>query len=152
MKINNRKEIAVALYGFSMIVLLDILFVLFGKPIFKIDKTILYGLFITVFIFCIWRLWTLKIFSLEVSEFLLSVKYKHPFSNLNRPVLEIPTNKVISFTVEKGIINYILIINIKSRRGIRSFYYRLGKLPEHQAEKFKQMTDFISESSKRKEL
>jgi hypothetical protein len=57
---------------------------------------------------------------------------------------EVPLRKVIFLKVEKGIINYIMIISINTKRGMRSFYYRLGNLPEHQGDKFKKMSDLIS--------
>jgi hypothetical protein len=144
MKMNNRKEIAFAMYGFVLIILLDILFLLFAKKFIAIDKVLLYSCFFVVFMFCTWRLIMLKTFSLEVSEHILSIKYRHPLVPNHHPVLEVPLRKVIFLKVEKGIINYIMIISINTKRGMRSFYYRLGNLPEHQGDKFKKMSDLIS--------
>lgn len=152
MKINNQKEIAFAMYGFFVLIFLDILFLFLAKTIFVIPKLVLYGIFLVILVFSIWRIITLKIFSLEVSEHICTVKYRHPLMNLRQPVLEVPIQKVISLKAEKGVINYILIIGVNTRRGIRNFYYRLGRLPENQNEKFKKISDYIASARFKSEI
>lgn len=152
MKINNQKEIAIAMYGFLVLIFLDILFLFLGKTIFAIPKLTLYGTFSVILIFSIWRIATLKIFSLEVSEHICTVKYRHPLMNLRQPVLEVPIQKVISLKTEKGLINYILVIGIVTKRGIRNFYYRLGRLPENQNDKFRKISEFIASTNVKTEI
>ncbi len=146
MKINNRKEVAISLYLFFFIILLDIMFLIVAKKIFAISPILLYSLFLVVFAFSLWRIITLKIFSMEASEHIFTIKYRHPLSKVHQPVLEVPIQKVISLKAEKGVINYILVISIISRKGIRNFYYRLGRLPENQNEKFRKISEFIASS------
>lgn len=143
MKINNSKEVTLTLYGFLFLLILDLILLIFSTKFSYISDKYLYIFFALIFIFCIWRIATLKIFSMEVSEHIFSVKYRHPFSHDKHPVLELPLDKVISVKAEKGILNYILLISIRSRKGIKSFYYRLGKLPENQSGKFNEISNFI---------
>ena len=146
MKINNKKEIAIAMYGFFLLILADLAFLVFAKKMFAISNLYLYSSFLAILLFCIWKIVTLKIFSLEVSEHIFSVKYTHPLVKSRQPALEVPLQKVISLKTEKGVMNYIMVIGINSRRGIRNFYYRLGRLPENQNEKFKKISEFIASS------
>lgn len=146
MKINNKREIALAMYGFFVLILMDILFLLFAPKIISISKLVLYTIFFAVFLFSLWRIVTLKIFSLEVSEHIFSVKYRHPLLQLRHPVLEVPLQKVISLKTEKGVVNYIMVIGINTKRGIRNFYYRLGRLPENQNDNFKKISEFVASS------
>lgn len=144
MKVNNRKEIAIAMYGFFLLLILDILFLVFATKFLILDKATLYGIFLIVFMFSIWRITLLKTFSLEVSEHILSVKYRHPLSANHHPVLEVPLQKVMFYKIERGLMNYIMTININTKRGMKSFYYRLGTLPKSEASKFNKMSDLIS--------
>lgn len=152
MKINNKKEVAIALYLFFFIILLDIIFLIVAKKILAISNVFLYSSFLVVLIFSLWKIITLKIFSMEVSEHIFTIKYRHPLSKVHQPVLEIPLQKVTSLQTEKGIINYILIIGVNTRRGIRNFYYRLGRLPENQNENFRKISEYISSSCLNNEI
>jgi len=152
MKINNKKEIAIAMYGFFLLILVDLVFLVFAKKIFVISNLYLYGSFFTLLLFCIWKIVTLKIFSLEVSEHIFSIKYTHPLVKSRQPALEVPLQKVISVKTEKGVMNYIMVIGINSRRGIRNFYYRLGRLPENQNDKFQKISEFIASARTQPEV
>lgn len=146
MKINNRKEIATVMYCFLSLIFLDLLFLVFAKQFLNIQQSIVYVIFLVIFIFSGWRIFTLKSFALEVSEHIFSVKYSHPLSSSRNPALEVPIEKVISLKTEKGVMSYILIISINTKRGIRNFYYRIGKLPENQSEKFRNTIDLVKTS------
>lgn len=152
MKINNRKEIAIAMYGFFLLILVDLAFLVFAKRMFAISNLYLYGSFFTILLFCIWKIVTLKIFFLEVSEHIFTIKYTHPLVKSRQPALEVPLQKVISIKTEKGVMNYIMVIGINSRRGIRNFYYRLGRLPKNQNEKFKKISEFITSARMQPEV
>ncbi len=152
MKINNKKEVAIALNLFFFIILLDIVFLIIPKKILPISQVFLYSSFLIVLIFSLWRILTLKIFSMEVSEHIFTIKYRHPLSKVHQPALEVPLQKVASLQTEKGVINYILIIGVNTRKGIRNFYYRLGRLPENQNEKFKKISEFIASSRLNNEI
>ena len=152
MKINNKKEIAIAMYGFFLLILVDLVFLVFAKKIFVISNLYLYGSFFTLLLFCIWKIVTLKIFSLEVSEHIFSIKYTHPLVKSRQPALEVPLQKVVSIKTEKGVMNYIMVIGINSRRGIRNFYYRLGRLPENQNDKFQKISEFIASARTQPEV
>lgn len=136
------------MYGFLFIILLDIVFLLFGKKIFAIDNIVLYSFSIAIFILCIWRITTLKSFSLDVSEQIISVKYSHPLSRVRRPVLEVSLYKVVSMNTEKAILHHIMVIGILTKKGIRNFYYRIGNLPSNEAEKLKRIKDLITTYNK----
>ena len=136
------------MYGFLFIILLDIVFLLFGKKFFAIDDIVLYSFSIAVFILCVWRIATLKSFSLDVSEQIISVKYSHPLSRVRRPVLEVPLYKVVSMNTEKAILHHIMVIGILTKKGIRNFYYRIGNLPSNEAEKLKRIKDLITTYNK----
>ncbi len=131
------------MYGFLFIIILDLLLLLFAKKIFAIGDMTLYSVVVAVLIACIWRLVTLKSFSVEVSEQIISVKYGHPLSQIRRPVLEVPLNKVVTIKTEKAILHHIMVIVINTKRGIRSFYYKIGNLPSNEAEKFEKIKDLI---------
>jgi len=97
-----------------------------------------------ILVLSVWHLFIVKYFQLEISEHVISIKYGHPFSKtFNFPVLEIPVEKVSSCKIEKGLINSFLVINIHSKRGIKSFYYRLGILSEKQTDNFKKVLNSI---------
>ncbi|MBV6881426.1 hypothetical protein NG800_016005 [Epilithonimonas ginsengisoli] len=110
MKINNKKEIAIAMYGFFLLILVDLVFLVFAKKIFVISNLYLYGSFFSLLLFRIWKIVTLKIFSLEVSEHIFSIKYTHPPVKSRQPALEVPLQKVVSVKTEKGVMNYIMVI------------------------------------------
>ncbi|MBP6577739.1 MAG: hypothetical protein KA796_02280 [Chryseobacterium sp.] len=148
MKINNRKEVTLKLYGFFFLLLLDLLFLILSQQFFPSSEEFYYTSFVIIFIFCMWRIIKLKIFSLEVSKHILSVKYRHPLAQNRQPVLELPLHKVIAMKTEKAVINYILSISISSRKGIKNFYYRLEQMPENQPEKYNQIAEFIKTSKK----
>lgn len=146
MKINNKKEVVYTMYGFLFLMILDLAVLTFSRKFSASIDEYLYILISLIFGFCVWRIAILKIFSMEVSEHIFSVKYRHPLLQNHHPVLELPLEKVISIKTEKGILNHILLISIKSRKGIKNFYYRLGKLPENQPGKFKEISNFIHSS------
>lgn len=146
MKINNWKAVAIAMYGFFFLILMDILFLAFSKQFFNLNKTTLYGCFLVILIFSLWQIIKLKSFSIEVSEHIFSLKYNHPLFRSQQPSLEVPLSKIISLKTEKGILNSILIISVNTKRGIRNFYYDVGKLPSTEPEKFKNLLDFMTDS------
>lgn len=146
MKINNRKEIATAMYSFLLLIFLDLLFLIFARQFINIRQSSVYVIFLVIFVFFVWKIMTLKIFSLEVSDHIFSVKYSHPLFRSRQPALEVPIEKVISLKTEKGIITYILVISINTKRGIRNFYYKIGQLPENQFDKFKNTMDLVKTS------
>lgn len=148
MKINNRKSIAIAMYGFLFIILLDIAFLLVAEKFFAIDDMIQYSLGIAVLILCIWKIATLKSFSVDVSEQIISIKYGHPLSRIRRPALEVPLNKVVSLKTEKAILQNIMVIGISTKKGIRNFYYKIGNLSSNEVEKFKKIIDLIKTHNK----
>ncbi|WP_379970041.1 hypothetical protein [Epilithonimonas sp. UC225_85] len=152
MKINNRKQTAIVFYGFLLIVLLDLLFLKFAGKFFAINNMILYSSFLLVFIFSFWKIISLKSFSMEVSDHIISIKYNHPMVKLRHPVLEVPLHKVISVETKKGIVDCILVIGINTRRGIKNFYYKLGKLSEKQTEKYRQISEAIKYSKMQAEI
>ncbi len=143
MKINNQKEILTAMYGYFLLILLDILCLAFLNKFIAISKTTLYGGFLVVLVFSIWRIVKLRRFSLEVTEHIFSVKYTHPLMQSRQPILEVPIHKIVSLRSEKEIINYVLIISINTKRGIRNFHYDIGQLPENQFDKFKSISEFV---------
>lgn len=134
------------MYGFLFLMVLDLAVLMFSKRFSSNIDEYIYISIALIFGFCVWRIAILKIFSMEVSEHIFSVKYRHPLEHNNHPVLELPLEKVISVKTEKGILNHILLISIRSRKGIKNFYYRLGKLPENQPGKFKEISNFIYSS------
>lgn len=140
------------MYGFFLLILVDLVFLVFAKKIFVISNLYLYGSFLSLLLFCIWKIVTLKIFSLEVSEHIFSIKYTHPLVKSRQPALEVPLQKVVSVKTEKGVMNYIMVIGINSRRGIRNFYYRLGRLPENQNDKFQKISEFIASARTQPEV
>ena len=146
MKINNRREIRISMYLFFFIILLDIAYLIAGKKIWAISPVILYSTFLLIFIFTVYKLMTLKVFYMEVSQHIISVKYMHPLLKKKHPVLEVPLRKVFALETTKGIITYILTISIHTKRGIKNFYYNIGQLPENQIEKFRAISDFVKTS------
>ncbi|SHJ94118.1 hypothetical protein [Epilithonimonas mollis] len=125
---DNKKEASAMMYGFFLLIAADILFLIFAKKKLEIPAQFLYSIFLIIFAFCIWKIATIRILSLEVSEHVLSVKYNHPWTTVRRPALEIPMYKVASFKIEKTLIDYKLIVTIKTRKGLRSFFYKAGIL------------------------
>lgn len=143
MKINNKREVFLAMYGLVFLIILDLVLLTFAKKLSPGLNMYFYIIVALIFGFCIWRIAKLKVFALEVSEHIFSVKYRHPFINRDYPVLELPLEKIISVQTKKGILNYILLISIRSKKGIKNFYYNLGKLPENQSGKFREISNFI---------
>src|SRR6218665_1981360 len=147
MKINNRRKTILAMYGLLFLILLDLVFLIFAEQIFKIDDMVIYCSCAIIFVLVLWRLITIKFISVEVSEHIISVKYGHPFSQIRKPVLEVPLHKVISLKTKKGIMDHMLLIGINSRRGIRNFHYKIGNLSKSEAEKITNIKEFIKSYS-----
>ncbi len=137
MKINNKKNIQIAIYLLIVILILSSL--LLGALFLEITH-IHYGiaaLIFILFILSLWKLVTLKTFSMEVSQHFISIKQSHPFSKgIEVPALEVPLQKVLSFTIEKNMINYFLKISITTKKGKKRFFYNLGILSQKQLEQF----------------
>lgn len=142
---SNTKETSAMMYGFLLLILADIVFIIFAETIFEEDQ-ILYGIFMLILLFSVWRIIKLRSFSLEASQHVLSVKYHHPLTRSKKPVLEVPLQKVLSFNIEKGMIDNDLVISIKTRRGIRSFSYSMGAIAEKNIKKLNYISEFIHNS------
>lgn len=82
---DNKKEASAMMYGFFLLIAADILFLIFAKKKLEIPAQFLYSIFLIIFAFCIWKIATIRILSLEVSEHVLSVKYNHPWTTVRRP-------------------------------------------------------------------
>ncbi len=124
---NNKKETATLMYGFLLLIVADVLFAIFGKKLLHLENQVFYCIFLLVLIFSVWRIVKLRIFFLSASQHILSVEYYHPFANKKGPVLEIPLQKVISLKFGKGLINNKLNVAVRTRKGIRTFSYQIGK-------------------------
>jgi len=145
-KMSNTKETSAMMYGFLLLILADIVFIIFAETIFDVEDQILYGIFMLILLFSVWRIIKLRTFSLEASQHVLSVKYHHPLTRSKKPVLEVPLQKVLSFNIEKGMMDNDLVISIKTRKGIRSFSYNMGAIPEKNIEKLNYISEFIHSS------
>ena len=144
MKINNRKNIRLMMYSFFFILFVDILCLALVEIFSTVHNYFLYLVFFAVFVITIWRILILKTLSIEISEHILSIKYSHPLSRTpDRPVLEVPLQKVRSGKIRKNIFSYFLIVNINTKRGIRSFYYRLSILSCKQIDDLRKALDSI---------
>lgn len=150
MKISNRREIVLAMYGFLLLIIADILFLIFANNIPILDNETTYAIFLAILIFSVWRITLLKTFSLEISEHILSVKYRHPLAKKNNPVLEVPLHKVMHYQMEKVMLNNFITININTRKGLKHFYYKIGSLPKSEVSKLEKISDFISDMKKTK--
>lgn len=144
MKINNRKITSLLMYGLFCVLILDIASFIIIKKILDLDYWFLFGFLCLIFILAVWQFITLKVFSVEVSEHIISIKYNHPLGRKpNLPVLEVPLQKVISYKIEKGMINDFFMINIDASRGVKTFYYRLNLFTRDQQEGFHQVLNSI---------
>lgn len=137
MKISNRKEITISMYLLFILILLDITLLFFAKKIASLPNYINYIIFSAVFTFSIWKLAGLKIFMMEVTDHIISIRYNHPLLDLRKPVLEVPLQKVVSFETEKILMSYVLIVAINTKKGTRKFYYKIGNLPQYEQEKLR---------------
>jgi len=146
MKINNRKNTRLVMYCLFLILSLDIICLLLPGKIYGVNPRFLYTGCLAVFVLTIWRIAILRVFSIEISEHIISVKYEHLFLKTlnNKPALEIPLQKVSSYRLERGIVDSFLIIDIHTREGVKSSYYRLGILSKKQADKFKRISNTIT--------
>jgi hypothetical protein len=141
MKLGNKKAISTMVYCLFFILSLDMVIGIVG--LLSGWKAVFFSC-IVVLVFTVWRLFKLRYFQLEISEHIISIKYKHPFSKLfNVPVLEVPIQKVQSWKIEKGLGCCFLIIKINTRRGTKGFYYRLGSLSRKQINDFKKTLDSL---------
>lgn len=73
----------------------------------------------------------LKIVILEISEYFISLKSRHPYfqSKTVQSVLEVPMGKLELCKIEKGLLwNFFIIMRIRSKR---DFYYRTGVLSKN---------------------
>ncbi len=139
-KVSNKKNAIFVTYCLFFILSLDLLCLLFLSKMQPENHSILYVCLLLIFGLIFWRIVFTKAFSIEVSDYLLSIKYGHPFSkSLNFPVLEVPFEKVASYRIERGLVDYYLIVNIQSKKGKKKFYYRLGILFGTQIEKLKKI-------------
>lgn len=143
---SNKKETAALMYGFLFLILSDIIFLIFGKTFFHIENQLLYCIFILVLVFSVWRIIKLRIFYLEASSHVLSVKYYHPLRDKKKPVLEVPLHKVISLKIERKIMETKLNLNIKTRKGIRTFSYHIGTFAPGNNQSLETIEKLISDS------
>lgn len=131
-------------HSLLLILFFDMLCLAFIGKIPNVNHTVLYGCLLIIFVLTVWKIIMVKKISIEISEHILSIKYNHPLSRkLNFPVLEVPLHKVTSCKIEKGTINYFLLININTKRGTKRFCYNLGILSQEQCAHLKKALDFI---------
>jgi len=143
MKITNRKEITISMYLLFSLILLDITLLFFAKKIAGSPNYINYTIFSAVFLFSLWKLVGLKIFMMEVTDHIISIRYNHPLLDLRKTVLEVPMQKVVSFEIEKILLSYIVIVAISTKKGTRKFYYKIGNLPQYEQEKFRRISAIL---------
>lgn len=134
---NNKKDInSSIIFYIAMILMISGIWILLRMCGFFTTVNIFESSFPCAILLLIYRLSLLRYFKMDVSETILSVKYNYPVGLYHRgPVLEIPIEKLSSFIIEKGIFSNFLILSIKTKRGIRNYYYRLGVLKKQKIDK-----------------
>ena len=143
MKLSNHKMIKMTMFGLFCILFLDIIFVVIAKVI-DLEHSFIYFTFVALLILVVWRMMKLKVFSIKISEHVISIKYSHPLGKrTDIPVLEVPLEKVNSYKIERGIVSNFLILNIDTNRGNKSFYYQLGILKEKENSRFRNILNSI---------
>ncbi|KFC18001.1 hypothetical protein [Epilithonimonas lactis] len=148
MKLSNQKTTKMIMFGLFCILFLDIAFMIIAK-VLDVDHIILDLISYLILILGIWRIMRLKVFSVEISQHVLSIKYSHPLGKkTNIPVLEVPLEKVSSYKIERGIVSNFLILNIKTNRGKKSFYYQLGILKEKEYSRFRNIFNSIKSNNR----
>lgn len=144
-KVSNKKKTIIVTYCLFCILAIDLLCLLFINKMQQASGTLLCVSLLLIFGLILWRIVYTKAFSIEVSEYLISIKYGHPFSKaLNFPVLEVPFEKVASYRIERGFVDHYLIVNIQSKRGKKSFYFRVGILYGKQTERLKKVLNRVT--------
>lgn len=149
MKLSNRRNILITLYFLMSITVIDVICLVFLEMVFAVNKYILYSGFFTIFTLAIWRILVVKTFSIEISKYILSINYAHPLvQKSNIPVLEIPLQKIASCKIKKNAFRHFLYISIHTRRGVKSFQFKLGILHGEQADYLKKILLYIKFYSK----
>jgi hypothetical protein len=88
----------------------------------------------------------LKYFRIDVSDSLISIKYRHPtILSIRDPVLELPVQMVSYCKIEKGILSSFLVLKIDTKRGFKKFYYKLGFLDEAQLDRIKNILNCLAD-------
>lgn len=146
-EIPSRKNI-IGMIGILMIlVIVSITCLFLAKQFLYMKDSLFYGLLLFSILIGIWRFCMLKMTLLEVSKHSLMIKYTHPFKEIKQapPVLEIPMNKLDSYTIIKEFFVYYLVINRRSERGngVKNFYFRLGFLTEKQIKSIRETLNTI---------
>ncbi|WP_139166573.1 hypothetical protein [Epilithonimonas hungarica] len=92
----------------------------------------------------IWKLIRFKIVILDISEHIVSIKTRHPFSrSINFPQMEVPLHKIFSCHLKDELLTTFLIVNIHTKNNVRSFYYKLGILSGKSANDFKKVLEIL---------
>lgn len=144
MKTDNERSIRITMYILFFLLFLDVLFL--GLIIKRTgNRTIPVALGVVFLLLIIRRFSVLRVVVFETSEYLLSLKYRHPLlqSKKRPPVLEIPLDKVEFCRIERRFQDYYLIVRISTSRGKRNFYFRLGILSRKQTGNFKKTVNEI---------
>ncbi|SKB61778.1 hypothetical protein SAMN05660477_00256 [Soonwooa buanensis] len=130
-KFTNYKQVSLTFYIVAIIT--SVLFLItcfayfFEKSIFVV--CIAFGLFFINLL----KLIKLKYLIVEVSTFVLTVKYRHPLKKgPNFPVLDVPFANVSSYDLSSFLLSNYLSITLSTSHGKKKLQYKIGQLSKAQ--------------------
>ncbi len=131
MKINNKQNVRKTLSWIIVLILLDVL-VFLGMIMFDIKKKMLLLIPLLFFLLSIWRILSIRVFNIEITEYILVIKYHHPILNDLHPVLELPMSEIYYCLIENSMNMIFFKVAINKRDKYRTFWYRLDVINQDQ--------------------
>lgn len=132
MKINNRDRIKKNVVWLMIFIFTDAVF-LFVFIILGIESKLLFIISGVPFLLLLWRLFAIRIFDIEITEYVLVIKYQHPFLTKHRhPILELPTITLYDLQIENSMTMSFFRIVISKKNKYKTFCYRLDVISKNQ--------------------
>ena len=132
MKIDNKSYTDRTVVMLILLIILVIVFFL-GMLLFGIENLLMLISSGAVLSLLLWRFLTLRRYHIEITEYLLVIKYNHPLQIRHRqPILELPTAEIYDIQLESSVIISFLKITIQKRKKFKTFHYRLYGITKDQ--------------------
>ncbi len=130
-KFINKQQTAIFFWSISILILLVV--IAYEKLIAKNHSIFIYITLCLLAGICLYKLLSLRYFSIEITHHFISINYMRPFyRGMKYPALEIPIDQIISYKIEKITITYYLHLTIKTKTTPKKFSYKIGYLNSKQ--------------------
>ncbi|PWN58403.1 hypothetical protein [Chryseobacterium viscerum] len=132
MKIDNKNNIDKTVVLMIILIVLYIVFLL-GMIMLEIQILLLYINRGVILLLLFWRFLLLRTINIEITEYILVIKYYHPILIKHRqPVLELPITEIYDIQLENSMMMSFFKITVNKRKKFKMFCYRLQGISKNQ--------------------